>query len=109
MMLTITAVTPQASEHRDQLFHMQEKVFGRWAWSKQFTLIVFVTDLAVSIQVGVETGSALPISGHVHEGGHIGVILREEDIKHEATSMVRGAFWTWYRHTHAHQIAVRDQ
>lgn len=54
---------------------------------------VCAADLAISIQVGVEARSALPIGGHVHQGGQVGVVLREEDIKHEAASMVRSAFW----------------
>ena len=58
-------------------------------------------DLAISVQVGVEAGAALPIGGHVHEGGHIGVVWGEEDIKHEAATMVRRAFRTCQiHHTH---------
>lgn len=55
-------------------------------------------DLAISIQVGVESGPALPIGSHVHEGWHVGVVLGEEDIKHVAASMVWSALRTCQAH-----------
>ena len=53
-----------------------------------------ISDLAISIQVGIEAGSPLAIGGHVHEGRDVGVVLGEEDIKQEAAPMIGCPFWT---------------
>ena len=52
-----------------------------------------VTDLAISIKVGIEASTAFTIGGHVHQRRYIRVILREEDIKQEAAPIIGCPLW----------------